>query len=80
MRTLILKLFKGVPEEVVDILLSRERGMRKMELEYQQYETASWKKKAVNCRIKLNNLAAEVKKMNIPRHLKNDLINKIKED
>ena len=80
MRTLILKLFKGVPEEVVDSLLNRERGMRKMELEYHQHETASWKKKAVNYRIKLNNLAAEVKKMNIPRHLKKDLISKIKED
>lgn len=80
MRTLILKLFKGVPEEVVDTLLNRERGMRKMELEYQQYETASWKKKAVNYSIKLNNLAAEVKKMNIPHHLKMGLIRKIKED
>ena len=80
MRALILKLFKGVPEEVVDSLLNRERGMCKMELEFQQHETASWKKKAVNYRIKLNNLAAEVKKMNIPLNLKKDLINKIKED
>lgn len=67
MRKLILKLFKGIPQEEVVNLLNQE---------YKKSDV--WIKKAVAYNIKLNTVIADIEKSSIPRSLKKSLISKIK--